>query len=136
MITFGSKVYFKATAERIHKQKVEDPAIVRIFVGYKTALGYGWSGTYLVWNLDDFNGVDLHQRSDVINKRQIMPHIAKKLVITEEAIVCPLKAEYERANGTLEGLAEQRLGGILELPAEAGDATVTVRAVTGGDSLH
>ena len=34
------------------------------------------------------------------------------------------------------GLVEQRLGGILELPAEVGDATVVVKAVTGGYGWH
>ncbi len=47
-----------------------------------------------------------------------------------------MQAEYERANGILEGLAEQRLDGILELPAEAGDATVVAHAFAGGDRWH
>ena len=71
LIPFGSKVYFKATTDRVHKQKFEDPAIVGIFAGYETTPWYGWSGAYLVWNLEDFNGVDLHQMSDVINRQQI-----------------------------------------------------------------
>ncbi len=46
------------------------------------------------------------------------------------------KAEFEIANGTLEGLADQWIGGLLELLAEVGDATVLARACTGGDSWH
>jgi hypothetical protein len=136
LIPFGSKVYFKATTARIHKQKFEDPAIVGRLVGYETTLGYGLSGTYIVWSLDDFTGIDLHQKANAINRRQIMPHLVKELATVEEGIVFPRKAECERANGTLRGIAEQRLGGILELPAEVGDAIVVVRAVTGGDSWH
>ncbi len=75
--------------------------------------------------------------ADVIDKRQIMPHLGKELAIAERGICFPLKGRgQERANGTLEGLAEQQTGRILELPAEAGEATVVVEAVTGGDSWH
>ncbi len=58
------------------------------------------------------------------------------MAIVEEGVIFPLKAVLERANGTLEGLAEQQVGGTLELPAEVGHATAVVRACAGGDSWH
>ena len=77
LITFGSKVYLKATTERVHTHKLEDLAIVGVCAGCETTLGYGWSGTYLVWNLEDFTGVDLHQGSNAVDRRRIMPHLVK-----------------------------------------------------------
>ena len=48
----------------------------------------------------------------------------------------PFKAEFDRANGMLEGLVEQRTCDLLELTAEVGDATVVAKTVTGGDIWH
>ncbi len=77
LIPFGSKVYFKSSTDRIHKQQFEDLAIVGILAGYETSLGCGWSGTYLVWGLEGFMGIDLHQKLNAINRRHIMPHLMK-----------------------------------------------------------
>ena len=100
LVPFGSKVYFISTTDRVKKQKYEDLAIAGVFAGYETTLGYGWSGIYLVWRLEDFAGMDLKQKSHVTARRQLIPYIARELGIAEEGIVYPLKAEYERGNRT------------------------------------
>ena len=66
-----------------------------VFAGYETTLGYGLSGVYLVWKLEDFVHVELRQNSNVINRRLLLPHIVRELERPDEVIVCPLKAEYE-----------------------------------------
>ena len=97
LVPFGSNVCCTPTTERTRAHNIEDPRLACVFAGCETTPGYGWSGTRLIWILEDFNGVDLHQRSDVINRQQIMPHLVKKLVIAEEGIVFPLKAKYTKS---------------------------------------
>ena len=104
LVPFGSKVFFKSTTDRVKTQKYEDPAIVGVFAGYETTPGYGWSGIYLAWRLEDFAGMDLRQNSHAIARRQLIPYVVRELEIAEEGIVYPLKAEYERVNTTLEGI--------------------------------
>ena len=46
--------FFKPTTDRTRKHKFEDPAIVSVFAGSEMTTGYGWSGIYLIWRLEDF----------------------------------------------------------------------------------
>ena len=108
LIPFGSRVYFKSTTRRGQKQKFGDSAIVGVFAGYAMTPGYGWSGIYLVWKLEDFTNVEWRQNSHVINIMLLLQHIVRELEQIEEGIVYPLKAEYERVNNTLEGLKSGR----------------------------
>ena len=84
---FGSKVFFRSTTDRARKQKFEDPAIVGVFAGYAATLGYGWSGIYLVWRLEDFVDIDFRNKSHAISRRQLLPFIVRELERVEEGVV-------------------------------------------------
>ena len=133
MVPFGSKVFFKSTTDRVKKQKYEDPAIVGVFAGYETTPGYGWSGIYLAWRLEESAGMDLMQNSHVIARRQLVPYVVRELEIAEEGIVYPLKAEYERVNTTLEGIGPGGYSQILEWPADVGELSVVAKPIEVGD---
>ena len=108
LIPFGSRVYFKSTTLRRSEAEIWGLSDRGVFAGYAMTLGYGWSGIYLVWKLEDFTNVELRQKSHVINRRLLLQHIVRELEQIEEGIVYPLKAEYERVNNTLEGLKSGR----------------------------
>ena len=79
LILLGSKVYFKSTTLRGQKKKFEDSAIVGVYAVYEMRPGYGWSGIYLVWKLEDFTNVELRQNSHIVNRRLLLPHIVREL---------------------------------------------------------
>ena len=133
LVPFGSKVYFRSTTDRVKKQKYEDLAIAGVFAGYETTPGYGWSGIYLIWRLEDSAGMDLKQNTHVIARRQLIPYIVRELEVAEGGIVYPLKAEYERVNNTLEGIVPGGYSQLLEWPADAGDLDVIAKPIETGD---
>ena len=74
-----------------------EPAIAGLFPGHETIHVYGWSGTYLVWKLEDFVGVGLRQGPCAVNRQQSIPFIAKELVMVEEGVSYPLKSRMREA---------------------------------------
>ena len=119
--------------ERTHKHQFEVASIAGVFAGYETVLAYGWSGIYRVWKPKYFVGVDLRQLSVAVGRRQVSPFLVRELVLTEECILYPLKAEYERLNSTLEGMRTEERDAMLKLPAKGGDAHVVARVMDCGD---
>ncbi len=61
---------------------------------------------YKIWDIEDFAGKSLHPR-EPHNKfaNCITPHLAKRVVLTEDGIAFPLKERYDRDAGSLEGIA-------------------------------
>ena len=63
--------------KEVHTHKFEEPAIPGVVLArYATTPGHGWSGTYLVWKLEDFVGVDMRQGSFAVNRKtnDTVPH--------------------------------------------------------------
>ncbi len=57
----------------------------------------------MVWDLDDFCGVDLSREHQPVSQALNNPHRTENVVFDIRDIVFPLKAKYEKANTTLEG---------------------------------
>ena len=107
-ISFGAKVIFRPTSTTdIPRTKFDPPTSLGVFAGYDLSPGYGRSGVYRVWLLDDFAGWSLERNGPIpTNPRLRKPPRTATLELPPEGIVFPLKAEYDRQNTTLEGLAE------------------------------
>ena len=78
-----------------------------VFAGYSLKSGYKWDGYYLVWDLKDFVGKDLHAQADCSRHRGTTLHRVKGLIIPTDGVVFPLKDEYVRQNDTLAGVGEE-----------------------------
>ena len=122
LVPFGAKVIFRpADTKSISKTKFEEPTVTGVFAGYELTPGYNWSGTFLVWALDDFAGEDLSTDAYINSPQVRHPHRIKRLELPADGVSFPLKAEYDRKNHTLEGATERYLEstGLWTLPGDA-----------------
>ena len=113
MIPYGAKVYFKPSGAREVEQdhKFDPKAIPGIFAGYNLGSGNHWQHQYKVWELADFAKQNFAYDAMKPERSLLKPHITEKVVMVEP-IEFPLKREYERMNGTLEGMKDkERLDG-------------------------
>ena len=113
MIPYGAKVYFKPSGARGIEQdhKFDPKAIPGIFAGYNLGSGNHWQRQYKVWELADFAKQNFAYDAMKPERSLLKPHITEKVVMVEP-IEFPLKKEYERMNGTLEGMKDkERLDG-------------------------
>ena len=75
-----------------------------IFLGYKLVPGGRWSGEYIIADLSDFIGRNLHQDASYEEFKGIRPHIVDTVAFGKRRICFPLKPRYDIANMTLEGV--------------------------------
>ena len=60
LIPLGAKVIIKPSETKGDStSKMEPTSITGVFVGYELASGCRWSGTYMVWSLEEFADIDL-----------------------------------------------------------------------------
>ena len=103
-IPFGAKVTFKPQPVKqkgIDIPKMADNTKTGVFLGYYLAPGGKWTNEYIVADLEEFVGMDLRVGRKVKTQR-----IQKIVNWDDKNVVFPLKAAYERANHTLEGLSQ------------------------------
>ena len=70
----------------------------------------------MVWTLEEFADLDLSTQSSILSRRSRRPHKTKVVVLLDEGICFPLKAEYNRVNYTLDGIWQSTPPSALELP--------------------
>ncbi|MCV6577192.1 MAG: hypothetical protein OIF58_15820, partial [Cohaesibacter sp.] len=98
---------FKPSDARKREQdtKFDPKGLIGVFAGYVLESGQKWSRKMLVWNLVDFKranlAFDCHCEGVPMSLQR--PHITEKAELLLP-ITFPLKVEYERMNGTLEGV--------------------------------
>jgi hypothetical protein len=74
-----------------------------IFAGYRMRPGWHRKDEYLVWDMTDF-ALRLSSTHPALGTRLNSPHVTCRVHLHEGRLTFPLKAEYERANSTLEGI--------------------------------
>ncbi len=100
-IPLGAKVIFKPSDARPREQDTKfDPK------GYVIESGNKWSRRMLVWNLQDFAKANLAYDCEKIPMSLQRPHVTERVEL-ELPVTFPLKNEYEKLNGTIEGLNMQ-----------------------------
>ena len=72
----------------------------------------------MVWTLEEFADLDLSTQSSILSRRSRRPHKTKVVVLLDEGICFPLKAEYNRVNYTLDGISQSTPPSALELPSD------------------
>ena len=99
-----------------------------VFIGYELGPGATWTGMYKVLGIEDFAGKSLHPREPHTQFAHCChPHLAKRVRLTEEGIVFPLKERYNHDAGTLEGIEasthyrDGQQHGLLPEPPDNGD---------------
>ena len=104
-IPFGAKVVFKPSdaRERVQRSKFDPKGLYGVFAGYVIESGNKWSRRMLVWNLQDFAKVNLAYDCEKAPMSLQKPHVTERVEL-ELPITFPLKDEYEKLNGTLDGL--------------------------------
>ena len=104
-IPLGAKVIFKPSdaRERDQDSKCDPKGLYGIFAGYVIESGNKWSRRMLVWNLQDFAKVNLAFDCEKVPMSLQRPHITERVELGLP-ITFPLKDEYEKLNGTLEGV--------------------------------
>ena len=75
-----------------------------IFLGYRLQPGGTWSGEYIVADLYDFVGCNLHIDASYSEYKHLRPHITDTVAFGKRKICFPLKQRYDIANVTLYGL--------------------------------
>ena len=105
-IPFGARVEYRVPETR----QDERPAswapqfATGVFAGYELNAGGKWNKLYKVWNLTDFDGVDLHVDAHPSCNKLANPNIVRTIEHTDDAWFFPLQAAYQRRNRTYEGL--------------------------------
>ena len=104
-IPFGAKVAFKPSDARKREQstKFDPKGLIGVFAGYVVEAGQKWSRKMLVWNLTDFKKVNLAFDCEGVPMILQKPHITERVELLSP-VTFPLKTEYERMNGTIEGV--------------------------------
>ena len=105
MIPLGAKVIFKPSDARWREQdtKFDPKGLYGVFAGYVIESGNKWSRRMLVWNLHDFKKVNLAFNCEKVPMSLQRPNVTERVELVLP-ITFPLKDEYERLNGTLEGM--------------------------------
>ena len=105
MIPFGAKVNFKPSEARKSEapSKFSPRSSPGIFAGYELNSGMKWGRKMLVWSLEVMSTITLAYDLEKVPLRATDPRITE-VVVPVEPFEFPLKAEYERVNGTIEGL--------------------------------
>ena len=73
-------------------------------MGYRTPPGGLWAGDYLVVDLDDFNGISMHTKTEpgAFNKCHV--RITRAVKFTKHGTYFPLFAKSVEHNETIEGI--------------------------------
>jgi hypothetical protein len=89
--------------------KYEPDTIVGVFAGYELKSGYEWKGEYPVWPLESFVKAELSKLTTHLDQTLKHPQAVKRCWLYRKGeIEFPLKAEYDRLNGTLSGMKESQ----------------------------
>ena len=107
-LPFGCKVrFFPANTKKSHEDlKWDSEGQIGVFAGYDLHSGHKWSGSYLVWHLDEFRNVCLARDAHSLEGGLCNPHVTDTIWVVEGPDEFPLKAKYDRTNGTIEGREE------------------------------
>ena len=73
-----------------------------IFLGYRQGPGSVFGGQYIVADIEDFVGNNMHIDATGAEFR-VKPHITEQIRLGKRGVCFPLKNAYDRANLTLEG---------------------------------
>ena len=108
MICFGAKVNFKPSEARKSEapSKFSPRSIPGMFAGYEVTTGMKWSRKMMVWSMSVMSTVKLAFDHEKLPLRLVDPHITE-VVVPVEPLEFPLIADYERINGTIEGLRDR-----------------------------
>ena len=75
-----------------------DPALaVGVFAGYRLRPGSHWSNEYLVWDISDFDGRSLFDRTETMTNQMRHPHVTERVFLYQDTLTFPLRAAYEKA---------------------------------------
>ena len=109
-LPFGVRVRFypSGTKKSTSNLRWDASGQYGVFAGYEMGPGYKWTGKYLVWHIDEFVGVVLARDAHSLEGGLRKPHVTDTIWMAEGPDIFPLKAEYDRINGTLEGRSEAR----------------------------
>lgn len=104
-IQLGAKVIFKPSDARDREQdtKFHPKGLYGVFAGCVIESGNKWSRRMLVWNLQDFAKVNLAFDCEKVPLSLQRPHVTERVEL-ELPINFPLQGEFEKLNGTLEGM--------------------------------
>lgn len=89
--------------DRHRKTKFDPKGLYGILAGYAIEPGNKWSRRMLVWNLHDFAKANLAFDCENVPMRLQRPHVTEGVEL-ELPITFQMKNEYEKLNGTLEGM--------------------------------
>ena len=131
-LPFGCEVIFKPVVtkkiDRRLRKKWGPAGSPGIFAGYEMKPGYGWTGRYKCWSLNEVLGVNMVTSVARFSKRLCDPHTSEVVKLPNNGeIRFPLKAEYDYVNFTVEGMqkkadkAEREHGNLEELKISIGD---------------
>ena len=136
VLPFGCKVVYKPSAtKRVGRDqpKMAPTTRIGVFAGYVLNPGYSWSKSYLVWDLTDFVDMDFRVDAKALRNEHRSPSVTQEVWLADEGITFPLKQAYDRANGTLEGVASSDDEGPFTLPpiVEPSESVVVPLATNG-----
>ena len=104
-IPFGAGVFYVPAPTKTTRPKVGARMHYGVFLGYETEPGGRWNHKYVVAALEDFVGRELNEHSSRSNFPHFTPHFTSVVSLPSSGdIVFPLKARYNQANLTLDGL--------------------------------
>ena len=75
-----------------------------VFIGYRLAPGGKWNDEYIVEDIEQIGLLD-HSLSARAEEWHMRPHVSKRLTLGVSELEMPSKDFYERADGTLAGIA-------------------------------
>ena len=77
---------------------------VGVFAGYRLRPGSHWSEEYLVWDISDFASFALSDVASSLSLQLRRPHVTGRVSLHMDIVSFPLKAAYDEANTTLQGI--------------------------------
>ena len=108
MIPLGAKVSFKPSEARKSEapSKFSPRSVPGIFAGCEITTGMKWSRKMLVWSMSVMSTIKPAFDLEKVSLRLVDPHVTE-VVVPVEPFEFPLKAEYEKINGRIEGLRDR-----------------------------
>ena len=97
-----------STKDSHDKIKWDSEGQYGIFAGYKMKSGCKWSGSYLVWHIDEFKDVCLARDAHSLEGSLHTPHTTDTIWVKDGHDEFPLKDRYDKTNSTVEGREEAR----------------------------
>ena len=109
LIPFGARIEYRVPETRQDERPASwaPQATTGIFAGYEIDAGGHWNKLYKVWNITDFDDVDLHVDAYPSSVKVAHPNIVRTVEVIDDTWFFPLQAAYLRRNRTYEGLCRQ-----------------------------